>query len=137
MLEIAVGQHNEQNDHHFADHILNSWIKIIVSQFSNSTEDGSSGLNQLNSKSVLSVLIQVMAWHQAGAKPLPEAVMTQFVDAYLAWSLNELTHWGRDNMAAIFQTTFSNAFSWMKMYKFRWSFQWSLFPGFQFTIFQH
>ena len=26
----------------------------------------------------------------------------------------ELTHWGRDNMAAISQTTFSNAFSWMK-----------------------
>ena len=24
-----------------------------------------------------------------------------------------LTHWGRDKMAAIFQTTFSNAFSWM------------------------
>ena len=27
------------------------------------------------------------------------------------------THWGRDKMAAIFQTTFSNAFSWMKMYE--------------------
>ena len=26
-----------------------------------------------------------------------------------------LTHWGRDNMAAISQTTLSNAFSWMKM----------------------
>ena len=29
-----------------------------------------------------------------------------------------LTHWGRDKMAAIFQTTFSSAFSWMKMFKF-------------------
>ena len=29
-----------------------------------------------------------------------------------------LSHWGRDKMAAIFQT-FSNAFSWMKMYEFR------------------
>ena len=48
-----------------------------------------------------------------------------------------LTHWGRDNMAAIFQTTFSNAFSWMKMYKFRLRFHWSFFPGFQLTIFQH
>ena len=27
-----------------------------------------------------------------------------------------LTHWGRDKMTAISQTTFSNAFSWMKMY---------------------
>ena len=25
-----------------------------------------------------------------------------------------LTHWGRDTMTVIFQTTFSNAFSWMK-----------------------
>ena len=32
---------------------------------------------------------------------------------------HDLTHWGRDKMAAIFQTTFSNAFSWMKMHKFR------------------
>ena len=36
--------------------------------------------------------------------------------------LNVLTHWGRDKMAAIFQTTFSNAFSWMTMYKFRLNF---------------
>ena len=27
-----------------------------------------------------------------------------------------LPHWGRDKMAAIFQMTFSNAFSWMKIY---------------------
>ena len=37
------------------------------------------------------------------------------------------THWGRDKMAAIFQTGFSNAFSWMKMDKFRSRFHWSLF----------
>ena len=28
------------------------------------------------------------------------------------------THWRRDKMAAIFQTTYSNAFSWLKMYEF-------------------
>ena len=48
-----------------------------------------------------------------------------------------LTHWGRDKMTAIFQTTFSNGFSWMKMYEFRLTFHWSLFPGVQLTIFQH
>ena len=42
-----------------------------------------------------------------------------------------------DKMAAIFQTTFSNAFSWMKMYEFRLRFHWSLFPRVQLTIFQH
>ena len=42
-----------------------------------------------------------------------------------------LTHWGRDKMDAISQTTFSCAFSWMKMYEFRLKFHWSLFPGVQ------
>ena len=38
-----------------------------------------------------------------------------------------LTHWGWDKMAAILQTTFSNAFSWMKMLELWLKFQWSLF----------
>ena len=48
-----------------------------------------------------------------------------------------LTHWGRDKMDAILQTTFSNALSWMKMYEFRLGFHWSLFLTFELTIFQH
>ena len=48
-----------------------------------------------------------------------------------------LTHWGRDKMAAIFQTTFSHAFSWMKMNDIRLKFHWNLFLMFQLTIFQH
>ena len=40
-------------------------------------------------------------------------------------------------MAVILQTTFSNVFSLMKMYKFRLRFHWSLFPRVQSTIFQH
>ena len=46
-----------------------------------------------------------------------------------------LTHWDRDKMAAIFQTTFSNAFPWRKMVEFRLKFNWSLFPRVQLTIF--
>ena len=49
----------------------------------------------------------------------------------------QLTHWGRDKMDAIFQTTFSNGYSWMKIYEFRMKFHWSLFLRFQLTIFQH
>ena len=49
----------------------------------------------------------------------------------------QLTHWGRDKMAAIFQTTLLNEFSWMKMCKFRLRFHWTLFPMIQLTIFQH
>ena len=48
-----------------------------------------------------------------------------------------ISHWGRDKMAAIFQTTFSNAFSWLKMFEFQLRFHWILFPGVQLTIFQH
>ena len=48
-----------------------------------------------------------------------------------------LTHWGRDKMAAIFQTTFSNVFSWMKMYEFRLRFHLCLCLRVQLTIFQH
>ena len=51
--------------------------------------------------------------------------------------LNVLTHRGRDKMAAIFQTKFSNAFSGMKMYDFRFTFHWSLFLEVQLPIFQH
>ena len=51
----------------------------------------------------------------------------------VAW----LSHWGRDKMDAISQTTFSSAFSWMKMFQFQLKFHWSLFPRVQLTIFQH
>ena len=50
---------------------------------------------------------------------------------------DSLTHWGRVKMDANFQTTFSKAFSWMKMYKYRLRFHWSWFPRIQITIFQH
>ena len=48
-----------------------------------------------------------------------------------------LTHWGRDKMASISQTTFSNAFTWMKMYELRLKIHWSLFLRVHLTIFQH
>ena len=47
-----------------------------------------------------------------------------------------LSHWSRDKMDAISQTTFSNANSWMKSFKFRLKFHWSLFHRVQLTIFQ-
>ena len=48
-----------------------------------------------------------------------------------------LTHWGRDKMAAISQTTLSNTFSWMKMLEFRLRFHWSLYIRVQLTIYEH
>ena len=48
-----------------------------------------------------------------------------------------LTHWGQDKMDAISQTTFSSAFSWMKMFEFLLKFHWSLFLSVQLTIIRH
>ena len=42
------------------------------------------------------------------------------------YCIEELTHWHWDKMAAILQI-FSNAFSWMKMYAFRLTFNWNFF----------
>ena len=30
-----------------------------------------------------SALVQVMAWHRTGEKPLPESMLTRFTDAYI------------------------------------------------------
>ena len=49
------------------------------------------------------------------------------IDAKKGWDVWSLTHWGRDKMDAISQTTFWRAFSWMKMYEFRLKFHWNLF----------
>ena len=48
-----------------------------------------------------------------------------------------LTHWGRDKMAAISQTTFSYALIWIIMYEFWLRFHWGLFLRVQLIIFQH
>ena len=48
-----------------------------------------------------------------------------------------LTHWGRNQVAASFQPTFSSAFSRMKICEFRLRFHWSLFRGVHLTISQH
>ena len=48
-----------------------------------------------------------------------------------------LTHLLRDKMAVISQTTFSNAFSWMKKFEFWLKFHWSLFLRVQLTITKH
>ena len=63
--------------------------------------------------------------------------MTESHNARDNMSLAHLTHWGRDKIDAISQTTLSNAFSWMKMLEFRLKFHWSLFLRVQLTIFQH
>ena len=67
----------------------------------------------------------------------------QAISSYTHWRLQEfsviyeLTHWGRDKMDAISQTTFSKAFSSMKIYEFRLKLDLSLFLMVRLTIFHH
>ena len=41
-----------------------------------------------------------------------------------------LRHWGLAKIAAILQTTFLNAFSWMKTFEFKIKFHWNMLFGF-------
>ena len=63
--------------------------------------------------------------------------MFDFPGLQLNFSDSTLTHWGWDKMAAIFQTTFSNAFTWMKMCEFQLRFHWSLFLRVKLTTCEH
>ena len=48
-----------------------------------------------------------------------------------------ITHWGWDKMAAVLEMTFSNAFTWMKLFKLRLIFHCNLFLMVKLIIFQH
>ena len=50
--------------------------------------------------------------------PLNSVWCSDAIWQHISW----LTHWGRDKMAAVSQTTLSNAFSWMKMLEFDYDF---------------
>ena len=63
------------------------------------------------------------------AVPSPHLILIKF--------LIPLTCWWRDKIATILKTTFSNAFSLMKMYEFNLIFHWSLVLMLELTIFQH
>ena len=83
---------------------------------------------------------------------LPQGKIRILLMAYIGWAssivesiqmwarngnvfLLSLTHWGRDKMAAVWQTTLSNTY-WMKMLQFWLRFHWSLFLKVQLTIIQ-
>ena len=74
----------------------------------------------------MSVIKDFQTWNVIGWQPIRSHVRKPL-----------LTHGGRDKMAAIFLTTLSNEFLWMKMQEFRLKFYCSLFLTFQLTIFQH
>ena len=86
------------------------------------------------------MLVQVMDWCLETTRHcLNGLLLTKIYDAIWAtikYSI-ELTQLPLDKMAAILQTIFSGAFSWMKSFVFWLKFHQSLFLRVQLTIFQH
>ena len=84
-------------------------------------------------------------WFDFPWQKLPEVTLTWMVELWhctyhhpTSDQINtRLTHWGPEQMASISQTTYSNAFLWIKTYEFGLRLHWSLFLRFQLTIFQH
>ena len=91
----------------------------------------------------LSCSVLITNWKWRMCPKIFVNIVTKHLCFQSCWQLSPFTHWGWGKMASIFQTSFSDAISWMKMHKFRlrfhWSllrFHWSLFPSLL-TIFQH
>ena len=88
-----------------------------------------------------SALVQVMAWHWTGGKPLPGSMIHFTAHAYMHQprqpDLNQLTHFPLDRIVTISQTIFSDAFLWMESFAFWLKFHRSLFLRVQLTITQH
>ena len=69
-----------QNGHHFEENIsrgifMNEHLCILIRISLMFVPQG-----PIDNKSVL---VQVMAWHQTGDKPVPEPMLNQFTDAYM------------------------------------------------------
>ena len=79
---------------------------------------------------------EVYGWLHWKKKPQQSTQTACVIRGMYHWNENLAisTIWGRDKIATIFQTTYLNAFSWMKMYEFRLRFHWRLFLRFQLTI---
>ena len=102
---------------HFIQWCINAWIWMNMKCFS----------------------FKKLHWKMASAKCLHfcwcfSVLCYQYCCFIKFLDLANLTHWGWDKMAAISQATFSNIFSWMKMFEFPLIFHWSLVLKVQLTI---
>ena len=89
-------------------------------------------------QAVRSVVIQEMACLSGGGNAAVTLTGNIFPsNSYWIICDSALTHWSRDQIDAITQTTFSSAFFWTKIFEFRLQCHWSLFLRVQLTIFQH
>ena len=95
----------------------------LVSSLNQCTDVSSIGLLGTNCWEIYEFLFEKMNLKMLSAKQQP------FYSVF-----NVLTHLPWTKWPPFWQTTFSNAFSWMKMVEFRFKFHWNLIPGVQLTI---
>ena len=89
---------------------VNFIIRYILTSNSTNMHSKAGGLNWQNSTMTGECTSHICGHYGFSQWMLPDRWVIPFRICLV------LTHWGRDKMAAIFQTIFSNAFSWMKMY---------------------
>ena len=69
-----------QQIYRFCHYILHQVAHIDCSAPSGEQHEPLTGVGEID---YTSALVQVMAWHRTGEKPLPESMLTQFTDAYI------------------------------------------------------
>ena len=114
-------------------HAINDALMLLINTFSGINTNASSMRYSISHDLIYFVfLLEIINYHQAGSltQLLQRRSICRAIRQYL-------THWGRDEMDNISQTTFSNVFSSIKMLEFILKFHWSLFLRVQSTIFQH
>ena len=83
------------------------------------------------------VMIRKVCWFwQFFCGILSDKTLLQPYISHMCWHL-ALTHWGQGKITTISQTTFSNAFSWMKIYVCCLRFCWNMHLRFVLIISQH
>ena len=105
------------------------WWKWITSSY---LETCSKWLSYLDTAHTQALIVKIIMWNLKYGLRVSRVTREKAISSHNVL----LTHWGRDKTASIF-LTFSNAFSWMKMYQFRSRFHWSLFARVQLIISQH
>ena len=84
---------------------------------------------------IMNIRFKVVFWANSGYVST-EQTLFKWLNGHLG-NVTVLTHWDGDKMAASFLTTFSTAFSRMKIYIFRLGFHWNLLPRVKLTIFHY
>ena len=77
------------------------------------------GLHPANERCRYKVPPSLIGWAQNLESAMNWPRLPEYTSSGKGKGVCILTHWGWDKMATNFLTTFSNVFSWMKMYEFR------------------